>query len=282
MTAATAVTPATSPLNLYYGLAQAGMAIAAAHAPGEWSFNSHGLELGDTHPDLPDICIRPKEIKAGKGAFQVVASATSSSVIAGPVSIGSLWASLPDLEETPLPGTDHPAALVVSSDMQLSMTITGEGITSQTFYHEPPAARIYIKRHMPDESDRESWIKELRTNYATARRWVADPNGWQTYRPGNAVAGSARIRLPDRVDEESLTEEDISAVLDALAPQYRYRDDRYLRPSVEAGDSPPPSPLMSWWLLLYSFSMLARYQPRKWTDLLNLDRPGTVSIHGVS
>jgi hypothetical protein len=26
------------------------------------------------------------------------------------------------------------------------------------------------------------------------------------------------------------------------------------------------------WLLLYSFSMLARYQPRKWVDLLDPDR----------
>ena len=29
---------------------------------------------------------------------------------------------------------------------------------------------------------------------------------------------------------------------------------------------------MTWWLLLYSFSMLARYQPRKWVDLLDYDK----------
>ena len=29
---------------------------------------------------------------------------------------------------------------------------------------------------------------------------------------------------------------------------------------------------MTWWLLLYSFSMLARYQPRKWVQLLDLDK----------
>jgi hypothetical protein len=33
MTAAKVVTPATRPLNLYHALAQAGMALAAAHAP---------------------------------------------------------------------------------------------------------------------------------------------------------------------------------------------------------------------------------------------------------
>jgi hypothetical protein len=273
MTAAKVVTPATSPLNLYYGLAQAGMAIAAARTPRQWSFSSHGVELGDTQPDLPDICVRPKQIKDGKGAFQMVASATSSPGLTGPVSIGSLWASLPDLEEAPLPGTDHPVALVVSPDMRSPMTVGGGGLPNQTLYHEPPAVRIYIKGRMPDESGQESWVKDLRVDYPTARSWVADPGGWQAYQPGNMVAGSMRMWLQGQT-EKPLTDDDIGAIFDTLAPQYRYRDDRYLRPSIEAGSGPPPSPLMTWWLLLYSFSMLARYQPRKWTDLLNLDKPG--------
>lgn len=49
--AAKAVTAATRPLNLYYGLAQAGMAIAAAYAPDPWSFSRHGLRLGDRNPE---------------------------------------------------------------------------------------------------------------------------------------------------------------------------------------------------------------------------------------
>lgn len=28
---------------------------------------------------------------------------------------------------------------------------------------------------------------------------------------------------------------------------------------------------MTWWLLLYAFSILARYAPRKWVDALNPD-----------
>jgi hypothetical protein len=31
---------------------------------------------------------------------------------------------------------------------------------------------------------------------------------------------------------------------------------------------------MTWRLLLYSFSMLARYQPRQWVERFNLDKPG--------
>ncbi|CAM5598061.1 putative protein OS=Streptomyces fumanus OX=67302 GN=GCM10018772_24650 PE=4 SV=1 [Streptomyces fumanus] len=29
---------------------------------------------------------------------------------------------------------------------------------------------------------------------------------------------------------------------------------------------------MSWWLILYTFSMLARYQPRKWSEALDVDK----------
>jgi hypothetical protein len=36
---------------------------------------------------------------------------------------------------------------------------------------------------------------------------------------------------------------------------------------------------MTWWLLLYSFSMLARYFPEKWVTMLNLDEsPYAVSL----
>ncbi|MEV7394602.1 MULTISPECIES: YaaC family protein [unclassified Streptomyces] len=29
---------------------------------------------------------------------------------------------------------------------------------------------------------------------------------------------------------------------------------------------------MPWWLILYSFSTLARYQPRKWSEALDVDK----------
>jgi hypothetical protein len=92
-TAAKVVTSFTRPLNLYYGLAQAGMAIAAARAPDPWSFNKHGLELVDRHADLADMQVRPES----EGAFQKVASGTGSPGISASISLGTLWASLPDL-----------------------------------------------------------------------------------------------------------------------------------------------------------------------------------------
>ena len=68
-----------------------------------------------------------------------------------------------------------------------------------------------------------------------------------------------------------MSEEELKAFYDKVAPEYRYRGDRFLRPMIDTARTGPPSPLMTWWLLLYSFSMLARYEPRRWTKLLDLD-----------
>ena len=83
-TAAKTVTAATRPLNLYYGLAQADMAIAAAHAPDPWSFSRHGLRLGDRNPELADMLVGPE----GEGGFQKVGAATGSPLITASVSLG--------------------------------------------------------------------------------------------------------------------------------------------------------------------------------------------------
>jgi hypothetical protein len=50
--AAKTVTEFTRPVPLYYGLAQAGMAVAAAYSPDPWSFSSHGLKLNNRDSPL--------------------------------------------------------------------------------------------------------------------------------------------------------------------------------------------------------------------------------------
>jgi hypothetical protein len=35
---------------------------------------------------------------------------------------------------------------------------------------------------------------------------------------------------------------------------------------------------MTWWLLLYSFSILARYEPRRWVKLLDRDSSKGIAV----
>lgn len=60
--------------------------------------------------------------------------------------------------------------------------------------------------------------------------------------------------------------------LDRVAPAYRHNENRFVRPSLHGDESQPPSPLMTWWAILYTFSMLSRYRPREWAAALNIDK----------
>jgi hypothetical protein len=257
MTAAKVVSPATRSLNLYYGLAQAGMAIAAVHAPDPWSFSRHGLTLGDTSLELADIQVGPD----GDGAFQRVATATASPVITAPVDLGALWASLPDLRQVKLHDSDRPRAYDLMP-------------------HEHPVAGMRATLYIPAREldlgpDLPAKIGQILTGYPGTQD-VGIPVEPDAIAPPPTDNGqwSVLLQWPPKQMYRDSTEEEIKAFFDGLAPEYRYHGDRYLRPSVEGGGKLPPSPLMTWWLLLYSFSMLTRYQPRKWTAMLNVDAAG--------
>jgi hypothetical protein len=98
----------------------------------------------------------------------------------------------------------------------------------------------------------------------------------EPYQPWVVIVDWGPLQLsPPRVS----TREDINTFFNGIVPEYRYRGDRFLRPVIEEGGKKPPSCLMAWWLLLYSWSILARYQPRKWTDLLDLNKSrGAVAL----
>ena len=252
LTAARTVTPATQPLNLYYGLAQAGMAIAAAHAADPWSFNSHGLQLVDRHAELGEMQLTAER----DGAFQRVSSATASPGLAGPVSLGALWASLPDLSEVALlPGPDRPAALYLIPDAAPGSV---------------PAATLYLKGELPEAPVRVARLTEIMNDYPSARGWRIKA-GASAIEAAGAWQWSAALEWPI-ADFSKVPEDDPEAFFDEMAPAYRYRSDRFLRPVVCPDVSTAPSALMTWWLLLYSFSILARYEPRRWTTLLDLDK----------
>src|SRR5512142_280868 len=82
------------------------------------------------------------------------------------------------------------------------------------------------------------------------------------------------VRWPAADASRNMSGEEFKALFDKIAPEYRHRSDRFLRPALDADGSTPPSPLMTWWLLLYS-SILARYEPRRWAKLLDFDKTET-------
>ncbi|MFF0363085.1 YaaC family protein [Streptomyces fungicidicus] len=80
--AAAAVGTATRPMQVFYGLSQAGRAIAAAawSLKGEdWNLTSHGIKATGFHLSFPDIQIRTDQ-RSTQGSFVKVSKALGSPV----------------------------------------------------------------------------------------------------------------------------------------------------------------------------------------------------------
>ncbi|SHN14533.1 YaaC family protein [Streptomyces yunnanensis] len=266
MNAAKVVSAATRPINLYYGLVQAGQAIAAAHAPGTWTFNKHGLKILDMEPDIPDVAVRPD----GEGAFQAVSDATGSQRTTDAISIGALWNSIPELTEVPLKGMMSDPAVMLITDTNTSVRDDIDGwSTSSAPRVEYLRASVCVDEEMPALPDRKAWLESFIPKYPglhDAQLWGSEDEAFREIYPRRFS-----IELCWPAPERGMEETDIEGFFDARAPAYRYNAHRYLRSEFEPAKA-PPTPLMSWWLILYSFSMLARYQPRKWSEALDVDK----------
>jgi hypothetical protein len=56
-----------------------------------------------------------------------------------------------------------------------------------------------------------------------------------------------------------------------LVPEYRYRREHWLIPSLgESRDELPP--LLMWWALIFGLSLLVRYEPVAWHEALDPDQ----------
>jgi hypothetical protein len=270
MDAAKVVSAATRSINLYYGLVQAGLAVVAAHTPGNWTFSKHGLKVVDMQPGLPGITLRAD----GDGAFQFVARATGSEQVPGTVTLGELWTSLPDLCELPLEGATSPVALDLISNSRAHSN--GHPDHSPGFYR----GEIALNGQLSEQADRESWFRALLPNYLgleNVQLWGDSGSAFTEVRKHRFLV-SVGWPVPGGRPPRGVSEEEIETFFDRFAPQYRFEGNRYLRPLVGSSKTPPSSPLMTWWLILYAFSMISRYQPRKWAELLDLDRSPSAAV----
>lgn len=103
--AAVTVGPATRPLLVFYGLSQAGRAIAAASDAGgdnAWKLNGHGIRSVGLDRSLPDIEVCTSK-QGTRGSFVRLSELLDSPVWeTDPVPFKKLWDHLPENEMSPL------------------------------------------------------------------------------------------------------------------------------------------------------------------------------------
>ncbi len=241
LAAARRLSAASRPLPLFYSLSQAGRAIAAAHAEEEWQLRGHGLSLR-TNPDQPMASrIRPE----ASGSFPRLSDLYGCS-LRRPARLDEVWGAIPDLADTPAPPIEFPRALYV------------EPVAEEYPFSVAPAVVQAIVVSPADESDVE--LDGLLAGYPGATG--ASP----TMEAAATTHGYGRVvrwplNAPTATDRWRRIEELTSA--DGAGA-------RWLIPGI--GESPDLlDPFLLWWLLLYGFSILARYEPAHWVRLLDVD-----------
>ncbi|MGW7450173.1 YaaC family protein [Streptomyces sp. NPDC054787] len=264
--AAAVVDPATRPLQVFYGLNQAGRAIAAASwslKGQDWKLESHGIKTTGFHLPFPDIEIRT-DPPGTQGSFVRVSEALDSPVWGmDPIRLEEVWDLLPPNHEYPLTTRDR-----------LTPLFAGDVIVGD--YAHP-----LLSLQVHDIPDRviDDGTREVLAEFLTAYPAVAQHDSYVTTRalgPGREGlpnyslhdAGGGGLTVNWQMPQGPATEAERGEYLRSMTRPYA--GERYFLP-VLAPMKRELHPLMAWWAVLYALSMLARYQPAAWVKLISVD-----------
>ncbi len=269
--AASAVGPPVRPLVLFYGLSQAGRAIAAAASvitKGDgWRLEGHGIgQVKDSlRAPLPEVRVTTQP--PGKTSSFVRLSELLDSPLWGnePLPLDTLWDCIPENRLSPLEDTGtarrtpleaRPHLMHGQPHRLVSVPVTGfpAWLTEAEHprqalddylasYPRAAACHTYTKVGMYPDSAPE-FVQETPGRYSLQMHWLL---------PGDELSDHA-TQLKHL---ESITRP--------------YKGDRLFLP-VLGGSTKTMHPLMVWWAVLHTLSMLARYQPAEWGACIDVDR----------
>jgi hypothetical protein len=265
---------ASRPLNLFYGLSQAGRAITAAWSPPQfgsqhsWRLVGHGitatpldldpdaLAVQDSGKPLPDTSSKPLP------SFTAVARTLGSATLQRPAKFVDLWAYLPEAAERPAPGDD-----TRWGPLRLE---PGTQITDQPYH----AKVLGIWSHNWPNEQLSQWVKQgMALNDHIAMALAAHyPDAPPPYVKDLEVPFHTGW-FGTRAAVLFLVE--LGGITDTLGQRWfydtmgtDYRGAQYWFPSVGGQRL---HPLIVWWAVLYTLSMLARYEPQCWADMIRVN-----------
>jgi hypothetical protein len=271
----------TKPLQLYYGLSQAGRAIAAV-APNvpdrqqgkptkPWKLSGHGIGIPAMQQSL-DACQGSVGLLPvadnGSGAFTQMAGILGcgslidkkpDGSLATRVMVGEIWGTLPECLGFFLDGAMRFPMLAVAGNGPIRTT-SSAGLECGTLEGIPTAVK---------KAGTAAAIKEFLAHYPAAGSWAL---------PSEALGiDPASIWFPGRVHLQVnvlallwppgppiYTDDALTGIPARIGA--RYLGDAYLFPAL--GDNTQSlHPLLAWWAILYALSMVARYEPVAWTAM---------------
>lgn len=257
---------ASRPLTVFYGLSQAGRALAAASPKawaGDWELIGHGLQTPDLTKPLPKVPV--VQFGSDKSSFIRLSKLLGSPPIPAkgsgqdPVTVEDLWDAIPEAQSWPVrPDPDRRPVLCVCSalhpDPHPLATVSVVGFPS---WVDDPAARAANFRTYMAAFPHAAGYSVVHTRSQDREEPDLDP----------ADGGLRAIMHWETGIDRATAEQRYARLLEFVTP---YNDDLYLTPVI-GGNTEPMHPLMSWWALLFTLSMLARYQPGDWTAMIDVN-----------
>ena len=271
--AAAVVGPATRPLPVFYGLRQAGRAIAAAAVTlkGEdWRLVTHGIKASGFDKPFPDIEIRT-DPPSTRGSFVRVSEVLDSPVWEkDAVRLEDMWDLLPLNLGYPLTGRERPTPLFAAASS----------------IHRQDHTLLSVP--VCDIPDRviDAGSRQALADFLTAYPAIARHESYVTNRPLSfGFEATPDYTRYDHGSDELVVNWEMPQGSATAAERFEYlltmtrpyAGQRYFFP-VLAPMSRDLHPLMAWWAVLYALSMLARYEPAGWVNNISVDN----SQHAVS
>jgi len=256
------------PLNLFYGLSQAGRALAAASSrlgPKEGDDRTawlprggHGLKFDVDTPTVERLLGEPVRLQAGKSdTFSRVSHALGSPLDFREETFGALLAQIPEVY-----------------------------LEFRTFEYGPVAIQpngIYAGSplHFPLRWDLEARGAPIESGDLTAlREWV---NSYPALAGLALEVDAEGKRIPSHNDGHlylTVSSQDQLVLRGSQwlpAQSIEYRRSTALFPRL-GNSSTAAHPIVIWWMVLFALSMLARYSPRDWSRLMSLRESRLASV----
>jgi YaaC-like Protein len=264
--AALNVGQATRPVLAYYGLNQAGRAVAAAASGRKddtWRLSGHGIHAKNLTGPLADITVHADH-PGGAGSFVRLSEILGSPLWPGAIELRIFWDSIPEARALPLVN-DSSRRTPLYVDLE-SMHGEAHPLATAPIVDFPPWVLDSADRRraldeylvvFPGAANFHSYVREGRgTDFQP--RFSRHRDGWGELRVNWMVAG----------EDEACTPAEQEAFLRSITR--KYNGGQYFFPTVTGSDQ-GMHPLMAWWVVLYSLSMLARYQPAEWSTQIDVD-----------
>jgi hypothetical protein len=268
-TAAAAIDYATRPILLFYGLSQAGRAVAAASTAADndsYRLSGHGIEAVNLSQRPPLHLI--ELIDKGRGSFTRLASLLACGSLPKGAPFGQIWATIPDLRDSPLDtgSTEYKPPLRCEEQYP-------EGVGELTGSIRLP----WYLGEAPDAAAIEAYLAAYPTLSGCAKiqihaeAMVGSHDGKHGVEPmrGSDDHHERRLRAVFGIGRAEMTLQTRPGS-PAPAQPYIEADDLWLFPATGRA-ALPLHPLLSWWALLFALSMLARYESASWIGHLDID-----------